>query len=132
MPIGGVISLPILLFLNIPNDPDNQPFERSLPFATKLSQLDFLGLTFLFGACVCLFLALQWGLAFGDWKSARIVGLFVGAVAFTLVFITNEWYLGDDAMLPLSVFGQRSILMACAFLCFSQASSYMVSPSRWT
>jgi hypothetical protein len=127
LPIGVVVFLVVLVLLKIPNDPHSQPFQRSLPLLSKISRLDFLGLTFLVGGCVCLFLALQRGLVDGDWKSEHTVGLFIGSGIIGIALVAHEWALGDNAMIPASVLGQRSILMASTFLGFSQATSLVVS-----
>jgi len=44
-----------------------------------------------------------------------------------VALVVHEWALGDNAMIPASVMGQRSILMASTFLGFSQATSLVVS-----
>jgi hypothetical protein len=121
------VFLVILILLKMPNEPQNQPPQRSLPLLSKISRLDFLGLSFLVAGCVCLFLALQRGLVDGDWKSEHTVGLFVGSGIIGVALIVHEWALGDNAMIPASVLGQRSILMASTFLGFSQATSLVVS-----
>jgi hypothetical protein len=127
LPTGLLVGLVILLIVKIPTDADSQPFERSLPLASKLSRLDFFGLALLFTGCICLFLALQRGLVLGDWKSDTTIAFFVVSGIIALAFLVHEWALGDNAMLPASVLGQRSISMSCVFLGFSQASSYVVS-----
>jgi len=130
LPIGGIVLLVILVLLKIPSEPHSQPPQRSLPLLTKLSRLDFSGLMLLVGGCVCLFLALQRGLVDRDWNSVHTVGLFVGSGIIGVALAAHEWALGDDAMIPASVLGQRSILMACVFLGFSQATSLVVSSAR--
>lgn len=117
VPIGGVVAAIVIFFLKL-DGIDTR--ERRLPIMKKLRHLDPLGATLLMGSVCCLALALQWGGATLKWRSAKVIGLFVGFGFLGMAFFVFEWKAGDSAMLPLRVFGQRSILLGCFYVCFFQ------------
>ena len=117
VPIGGVVAVIVVAFLKL-DGTDNA--ERRLPIMKKLQHLDPLGAALLIGSVCCLALALQWGGATLKWRSAKVIGLFVGFGLLGIAFFIFEWKAGERAMLPLRVFGQRSILLGCFYVCFFQ------------
>ena len=62
---------------------------RSLSF--KLKKIDYIGLVFFLGACVCIILALIWGGSKYPWNSATVIALLVLGVVLLAAFILTEW-----------------------------------------
>lgn len=58
-------------------------------------------------------LALQWGGTQYAWKSATIIGLFLGGGGLVIVFMFWQRYKGDNAMIPPRLMTQRTIFVAC-------------------
>ncbi|KAL8794655.1 MAG: hypothetical protein Q9195_002851 [Heterodermia aff. obscurata] len=56
-----------------------------------------------------LLLALQWGGIQYGWSSSRIIGLIVGAGVEFVLFIGWQAYKSDDALIPPSLIGQRTV-----------------------
>ncbi|KAF7854226.1 hypothetical protein EAF04_010523 [Stromatinia cepivora] len=113
VPIGAVVLGVVILFLNIRTQ-DN----AALPFKTKLKYFDGVGTLTFIGAICCLLLALQWGGQTLPWKSARMIGLFIGFGLLTCFFIFWQIHMGDYAIVPLRIFKQRSSSMVMCILFF--------------
>lgn len=91
--------------------------------------MDFVGATLFLAAICCLVLALQWGGQTLPWRSSTVIGLFVGAGFILLMFAFVQWRRGDDALIPLRIFRQRSILMGSIYLLFFGMLNYIVRRS---
>jgi hypothetical protein len=111
---------------------------RSLTLRVKLSRMDVLGTTLFLGAIYCLLLALQWGGETVPWKSARIIGFFIGFGLLALLFGILQWRRGEHATIPLRILRQRSIFVGSIFLLLLGMMSFVVSlqislefPSVW-
>lgn len=117
LPVGAVVAGIIVLVLRLEGVEDG---ERALPLGKKLRRLDPVGACLLIASVCCLVLALQWGGSILPWRSAKVIGLLVGFGLLGIAFFVFEWRIGETAMLPMRVFGQRSVLMGCFYVCFLQ------------
>ena len=117
VPLGGLVAAIIVVLLKLDGIDNN---DRQLALNQKLRRLDPFGATLLIASVCCLVLALQWGGSTLPWGSARIVGLLTGFVVLGVSFFAFEWRMGEMAMLPLRVYGRRSVLMGCLYVCFFQ------------
>lgn len=59
-----------------------------------------------------LLLALQWGAVVYPWDSSVIIGLFVGSGKAFVIFLGQQWYVGDSALVPLRLFSYRTAILA--------------------
>ena len=80
--------------------------------------MDVLGTILFLGAVCCLIFALQQGGQTVPWNSPTIIGLFVGFGILFLAFGFVQWTRGENALIPLRVLRQRSILMGNCYLFF--------------
>ncbi len=117
VPIGAFVAVVVVVLLKLEGT-DNT--DRRLALKEKLQRLDPFGACLLIASVCCLVLALQWGGSTLPWGSARIVGLLIGFGLLGIAFFIFEWRIGERAMVPLRVFGQRSVLMGCLYVCFLQ------------
>ena len=101
---------------------------RDLPLMTKLKKMDLAGTVLFIGAICCLVLALQWGGQVMPWASSKIVGILVGFGVILFVFGIVQYYRGDDALIPLPILRQRSILVGSVYLLFLGMFNYVVRP----
>ncbi|GIK05368.1 hypothetical protein Aspvir_009477 [Aspergillus viridinutans] len=104
LPLGAVVIVVILLFLDIPDRPSTQK-----PLKEKLRQLNGLGILAIIPGIVCLCLALQWGGTKYAWSEGRIVALLVLAVVLLIAFVLIQVWKPEQATLPPRIFLQRSI-----------------------
>lgn len=89
-------------------DPNVKPkLSEVLP---RLHQhLDLIGFVLFAPAVIMILMALQWGGVVYAWKSATIIGLFVGGAGNFAVWAIWNWYKGDDAMLPIRLMKRRIV-----------------------
>lgn len=109
----------ILLFLHIKSNKTHQG-----TVLERIKELDIIGTAILIPAVVCLVLALQWGGAEYPWKSAKIIGLFVGFGAMAIIFIAIQLWKGDKATLPPRFFTNRNVVCAMLFALFFGAAFF--------
>jgi MFS family permease len=101
--------------------------ERQLPLKAKLKKVDVIGITLLLGFVACLCIALQEGGNTAPWKSARVIGLLVGAAVLKALFWLSQWRLGEKALIPVRFLTQRTVAFGSLFLFFDNMSNYLVS-----
>lgn len=124
LPIGAVVLLALQYFLRV--DDRNSQY-RQLTWKNKLNSMDPFGCFVFISAVCCLLLALQWGGQTKPWKSATIIGLFVGFGGLTAAFIVIQLKMGVNALIPIHVFKRRSIWTASMVLFFLGSCQYLVS-----
>lgn len=113
----------LYFFLRLRNTRDEN---RRLSFMGKLEHMDIIGTVLFLGTICCLVFSLQWGGQKVPWKSSEVIGLLVGFFLLTLAFIYCQWKRGDDALIPLRVLRQRSIMMGSCYLFFFGMLNYAV------
>lgn len=82
----------------------------------KLVQMDLVGTGLIMAAVICYLLALQWGGVTKSWDNADVVGTLVGFCLIIIVFIVNEYFMGDRALLQGRLLKQRIIATQCAYV----------------
>ncbi|KAF5511172.1 Efflux pump aflT [Colletotrichum siamense] len=120
LPIGGIAMVFVFFLLHLSRK--NNPEGKSL--VQRLMQLDLIGTAIFIPAIVCLLLALQWGGAEYPWKSAKIIGLFVGFGLMMIIFIGIQLWQGDKGTLPPYLFKNRNVVCAMLFACFFGAAFF--------
>ncbi|KAJ3952529.1 hypothetical protein N0V92_011018 [Colletotrichum tropicale] len=120
LPIGGIAMVFVFFLLHLSRK--NNPEGKTL--VQRLMQLDLIGTAIFIPAIVCLLLALQWGGAEYPWKSAKIIGLFVGFGLMIIIFIGIQLWQGDKGTLPPYLFKNRNVVCAMLFACFFGAAFF--------
>lgn len=64
---------------------------ESRSFLFKVKKVDYIGLVFFLGACVCIILALVWAGTKYPWNSATVIALLVVGGILLTTFILVEW-----------------------------------------
>lgn len=111
LPIGAVTVIGILIFFASPPRKN----DTSLPWKTRIAQIDPYGMFVLIPGIICLLLALQWGGNQYPWGSARIIVLFVLFGILTILFVAIQIWTGDNATVPPRLLKNRSVAGACCF-----------------
>lgn len=117
LPVGAVVGL-LLLFLRVPEHHPKRPAMEVLRSRKVFLTLDIPGFLIIAPTVIMLFLALNWGGGEYAWNSATVIGLFVGAGVYFIVFLAWEYRQGDDAMIPFSMITTRIIWSASATMFF--------------
>ena len=93
--------------------PHKHAKESDKPVMEKVLGLDLVGNFILIVAAVMFFLALQYNELNYPWKSARVIGLLIGAFVTAIIFIFWQKRQGDRALLPPQIVLQRSVAVSC-------------------
>ncbi|PYH77508.1 MFS general substrate transporter [Aspergillus uvarum CBS 121591] len=108
LPIGAITIGTLVFFFNPP------PRDSTTsPVLHRLKSLDLIGALLFAPAVIMILLALQWGGTTYAWKSATIIGLFIGGAGLGLVFAGWQAYKGDGAMIPPRLMTERTMLFSC-------------------
>lgn len=114
LPIGG-LSAAIIFFL-FTTPPAAKPAKAT--WQEKLLQMDLPGTFIIMAAVICYLLALQWGGATKSWKDSEVVGTLVGFGLLMILFIVNEWWMGERALVPGRLLKNRTIVASCIYIVF--------------
>lgn len=116
LPLSGAAFLLLLIYLDVHN-----PRTR---VSDGLKALDWAGTLSILGVTLMLLLGLEFGGQTFPWASPRVICLIVFGSLMSLVFIFSEKKLAKYPLMPLSIFGNRSVSisevlkrLALAFLC---------------
>ncbi|KAJ5413177.1 hypothetical protein N7465_005482 [Penicillium sp. CMV-2018d] len=121
LPIGAVTILSLLFFFKPPTHDSIKP--RSV--LRRLQNLDLLGAVLFAPAIIMIFLALQWGGTEYAWKSATIIGLFIGGAGLGVVFALWQIRKGDNAMIPPRLITERTMFFSCFSEFFAMGAVYI-------
>jgi len=84
-----------------------------------LPRFDLVGFGLFAPAVVMGLLALQFGANTYGWGSPIVIGLFCGFVVLMVVFFAWEYYMKEDAMMPLHILRRRAVyICSLNFACF--------------
>ncbi|KAL4972517.1 major facilitator superfamily domain-containing protein [Aspergillus desertorum] len=122
LPIGGLAGVVVLFFFKPPASA--MPAQATLK--EKLLQMDFAGAGLMMALIISYILALQYGGQTHSWKSSEVIGLLVGFVLISLVFIAWEIYQKERAMIVPRLFIKRYVWVGALFMFFF-AGAYFVT-----
>ncbi|KAH8804570.1 major facilitator superfamily domain-containing protein [Xylogone sp. PMI_703] len=121
LPLGAITIFTLVFFFNPPpRDPT-----KVLPVFQRLRSLDLIGALLFAPAIIMILLALQWGGTAYTWKSATIIGLFIGGAGLGLVFALWQIRRGDSAMIPPRLITERTMFFACFTEFFAMGAVYI-------
>ncbi|OJJ49842.1 hypothetical protein ASPZODRAFT_139197 [Penicilliopsis zonata CBS 506.65] len=115
LPVGGLSAIIILFFFQ--NPPAARPAQAD--WKEKLLQMDLGGTFIIMAAVVCYLLAMQWAGSTKAWDSADVIGTLIGFGLLVIVFIINEWWMDERALVPKRLLKMRNFVVSCLFVVFS-------------
>lgn len=118
LPVGAITILAFLLI----NVPDKRKFMPVKPGKLTFKKMDVIGFALFAPASVMILLALEFGGNRFAWKSATIIGLFIGGIVQAVLFFVWESRMGIMAMIPLSIVKKREVWTASVASMFMYAS----------
>ncbi|KAL2072957.1 hypothetical protein VTL71DRAFT_10281 [Oculimacula yallundae] len=110
LPVGGVTFISMVLFFHPPKK--HAFMGKSIWYRTL--ELDLTGNAILLGACVMLFLALQYTEERVPWSSPIVIGLLTGSGCSFIAFTVWQWWKADGALMPPRILKQRTVAASCA------------------
>lgn len=123
LPIGAVTIFALVFFFSPP--PRDTMNSNSPSVLRRLENLDLLGALLFAPAIIMIFLALQWGGTVHAWKSATIIGLFIGGAGLGFIFARWQIRRGDNAMIPPRLIMERTIFFSCFSELFAMGAVYI-------
>ncbi|KAF5011385.1 hypothetical protein FDECE_2496 [Fusarium decemcellulare] len=81
----------------------------------KITSLGLKSALLLSATLICLFLALQWGGTVHPWRDSRVWGCLLGFGLLLIIFGYIQVRQREDALIPLRILSQRSVLFGCMF-----------------
>ncbi|KAL0768299.1 hypothetical protein CaCOL14_009274 [Colletotrichum acutatum] len=108
LPTAGFTLIVFLLFFH-----PRQQAQQKQTFFNRILDLDLIGNVLLLGACVMLFLALQYVTHGEALSSTKLIGLLSGAGATAIVFAAWQWWKQDGALFPPAIITQRTVAASC-------------------
>lgn len=110
LPPGGAAAL-VFFFLRVPEQRVKEPPLTAL--RTMHHKLDIPGFAIFVPAVVMLLLAVSWGGQRYPWRSATILGLFLGGVFVLGLFVAWTWHRNDRALVPPSILKKQVVFCGC-------------------
>ncbi|KIW81780.1 hypothetical protein Z517_04806 [Fonsecaea pedrosoi CBS 271.37] len=114
LPIGGVAAVIVFIFFKTPDKA--KPAKATMK--EKLLQLDLVGASLMMCLIVSYILALQYGGQTHPWDSSVVIGLLVGFVAISAVFVAWEILQKERAMIVARLFTKRYVMVGSIFMFF--------------
>lgn len=111
LPVGGWTFLLVLFAFRTPSF----AAPPRVPWKEALLQLDPAGVVLLTGTLLCFLLALEWGVS-RSWDHPDVIGCLVGFLLLAGLFLANEIYQDDRAMVPRGFFLQKALSISLAFI----------------
>lgn len=121
LPIGAATFLALGFLFN----PSPRPQEQG-SILERITRLDLVGAALFTPAVLMTLLALEWGGSTYAWRSATIIGLFLGSGGLVAVFAAWQAYKGEEAMIPPSVLRSRTVVFSSATMMFALGGIYAV------
>ncbi|KAG9033576.1 hypothetical protein FRB95_014654 [Tulasnella sp. JGI-2019a] len=117
IPFGVITILTILLFIK--REHSAPPADITVPEWKRIMNIDWIG--YVLSVCIitALLLPLQWGGVTKSWSDKAVVASFCVLGGLIVVFLAWEWHKGDKAVMPLSIWKNRTQVGCCASAFFS-------------
>ena len=114
LPLGVLAATIIVVFFQTPVAA--KPAEAT--WWEQFLQMDFLGSFTIMAAIVCYLLAMQWAGVTKPWNDSAVIVTLIGFGMMVLLFILNEWRMGERALIQYRVFRNKSILFNVIYIFF--------------
>lgn len=88
--------------------------------------MDLSGTFIIMAGVVCYLLALQWAGTTKTWGDPDVIGTLVGFGLLMILFLANEYYMGDRALVPRRLLRNRNIATGCFYVVFLFGPMFML------
>ncbi|KAG9040775.1 hypothetical protein FS837_000191 [Tulasnella sp. UAMH 9824] len=114
LPFGAITVFSILAFIKSEHSIAPRASASGAPTWRRLiTNIDWVGSVLCLGMVTSLLLPLQWGGVTKAWSDKSVVACFIVWAVLLFVWLGWEWYMGDKAVMPLSLFKRRTQVGAC-------------------
>lgn len=122
LPLGGVTAVALVFFLDSP--PHQAQAHADETLRQKIMHFDPIGTSIFVPCVICILLALQWGGTTYPWSDGRIIALFVLFGVLLISFVGVQFWMGEDATVPVRIARQRSVGSSAFFTACVGASFF--------
>jgi MFS transporter, DHA2 family, glioxin efflux transporter len=122
LPLGGAVALIILFFFHTPSQA--KPVQAT--WRERLLQMDPVGVILCMASIITFIMAFEYGGQTKSWSSSVVIGLIVGFVLITAVFIAWEYFQQERAMIVPRLFKRRSIWAGSLFQFFFAGAYFLI------
>lgn len=113
MAVPPVVSTVFLIRARTPPIADCDNLKPS--WTQKLLSLDYLGIALLLPSVTCLILALEFGGSLYGWGDGRTIGAFVASGVLTSMYVAEQWWMGEKALVPPRIIRKRVVIFSSLF-----------------
>ncbi|KAG8975463.1 hypothetical protein FRB90_009523, partial [Tulasnella sp. 427] len=114
LPFGAITVTSILFFIKSEHSIVPRASASGAPTWRRLiTNIDWVGSVLALGMVTSLLLPLQWGGVSKPWTDKSVIACFVVFAVVLFIWLGWEWYMGDKAVMPLSLFKRRTQIGAC-------------------
>ncbi|KAG8888313.1 hypothetical protein FRB98_007971 [Tulasnella sp. 332] len=110
LPLGAVTLLSIALLVKPQH---SVPTDYTIPVWKRIIRLDWVGSVLLLGTATSVLLPLQWGGVTKSWNDKSVIACFCVFAVLLPLLIAWEHSRGENAVLPLAFFRQRTMVGCC-------------------
>ncbi|KAK2767550.1 hypothetical protein FQN54_003708 [Arachnomyces sp. PD_36] len=121
LPFGGVAAAAIFFAFRPPRSA--KPIPATV--REKILQMDLIGVTAICGAVVCFVFAMQWGGVAKSWNNSDVIGTLVAFGLLIIIFVVDQWYQRDRALVMTSFLKNRTLLVGSVFSFFIAGGFYV-------
>lgn len=122
LPLGALTILALVFFFKAPPSASSG---AKLSVLKRIANIDLIGAFLFIPSVIMILLALEWGGTEHAWRSATIIGLFIGGAGLCLVFAIWQIRLGDGAMIPPRLLTERTMFLCCGTEFFAMGAVYI-------
>ncbi|KAH9206694.1 hypothetical protein DL95DRAFT_396739 [Leptodontidium sp. 2 PMI_412] len=119
LPIGGTALGLILFFLRTPKK------AVAVSWTEILLQLDLPGVGIILSGLICFLLVMQWAGAKLSWGSSTVIGLLVGFVLLTSLFVGIEILSRERAAIVPRIVKQRIVAVCCGYVFLQSGANFL-------
>ncbi|KAG8894654.1 hypothetical protein FRC00_008630 [Tulasnella sp. 408] len=114
LPFGAITVFSILAFIKSEHSIAPRASASGAPTWRRLiTNTDWVSSIRCLGMVTTLLLPLQWGAVTKAWTDKSVIACFVVFAVVLFIWLGWEWYMGDNAVMPLSLFKRRTQVGAC-------------------
>ncbi|OCT49414.1 putative HC-toxin efflux carrier TOXA [Cladophialophora carrionii] len=114
LPLGALAAL--IMVMTVKTLPSTETVR--VPLKEKVVSLDLAGSLLVLGSMACLVLALEKGGVSLSWSNWRVVASLASSAALLVIFVINEWLMGNRAMIQSHLLRKRSIVINLVYQLF--------------
>jgi hydrogenase-4 membrane subunit HyfE len=132
VPLGAVVTVLVAVFLRL-KTVKGATSRPKCGLKQSLKQFDPAGSILMIASVCSLLLAIQWGGQSLPWASPTIIVLFALSGFLLALFVFVEQRMGNDAIVPFAILGQRSIAFGTVYLFLFSMPNFAVRnrPRTW-